>query len=274
MDDKPKDRPSRAAKRAAINLIDTRGTAKRSAPPHKRSDRTKKARKTTPSAPSARVDKDVEDVSTQFHKTPVTKSQASYTSLIEHETISTSGIQNQITAEVRRVSGKNIPWDKFCSIYLCAFNVKAHLGLAIKSVKKIGEGDWEEQLFWGRLRRSLSDEVRYSGYAFMRLADLLNRLFATLSYSMAVLGFYPISFSTPVKSLPYGHMWSFYSNMRRAVGKKRSPRNSHSGCAMPGVCFTINLSAVTSMGSCLYSLVLMSATLITVAPCTQSLSIS
>jgi hypothetical protein len=71
-----------------------------------------------------------------------------------------------------------------------------------------------------------------------------------------------------------GQMWSFYSNLRGAVDKKRSPGNSRSGCVMLGMCSIINLSAVTSMGSCLYSLVPMSATLITVAPCTQSLSIS
>lgn len=122
MDDKPEDRPSRAAKRAAINLIDT------SASTHKHSDRAKKVRKTTPSAPSApssRVDKGAEDVSTQFHKTPATKRQVSYTSLIQHETIYASDMQKQIATEARGVSRKNIPSDKFCSIYLCDFGVKA-----------------------------------------------------------------------------------------------------------------------------------------------------
>jgi hypothetical protein len=279
MDDKPKDRPSRAAKRAAINLINT---TKRSASTHKRSGRTKKARKTTPSAPSARVDKGVEDVSIQFHKAPATECQTSYTSSI----ISASDMQKQIAAEAHRVSRKNIPWDKFRSMYLCGFSVKARRKLVVKSIKKIGEGNWEEQLFRDRLRQSLSDEVRYSRYAFIRLADLPNRFFVTLSYSMEVPRPYPmltkirryllspISFSTSVKSLLYGQMWSFYSNMRGAVDKKRSPGNSRSGCVMLGMCSIINLSAVTSMGSCLHSLVPMSATLITVAPSTQSLSIS
>src|SRR5436305_9990278 len=60
------------AKSIAINLIDTSSTKKRSASTHKDSGRGKKACKTTPSAPSARVDTDAEDVGTQFHKTPGT----------------------------------------------------------------------------------------------------------------------------------------------------------------------------------------------------------
>jgi hypothetical protein len=118
------------------------------------------------------VDKGAEDVSTPFHKTPATKRQASHASLIEHETIYASDMQKQIAAEARGVSRKNIPWDKFCSIYLCDFSVKAQPKLAVKSVKKIGKDNWEEQLFWDRLRQSLSDEVRYSGYAFIRLSVL------------------------------------------------------------------------------------------------------
>jgi len=280
MDDKPKDRPSRAAKRAAINLINT---TKRSASTHKRSGRTKKARKTTPSAPLPRVDKGVEDVNIQFHKAPATECQTSYTSSI----ISASDMQKQIAAEAHRVSRKNIPWDKFRSMYLCDFSAKAQRKLVVKSVKKIGEGNWEEQLFRDRLRQSLSDEVCYSRYAFIRLSDLLNRFFVTLSYSMEVPRPYPmltkirryllspISFSTSVKSLLLrGQMWSFCSSIREATSKKRSLRNFCTGCAVPGMCSTINLSAFTSMGSCLYGLVPMSATLITAAPCTQNLSIS
>jgi hypothetical protein len=116
------------------------------------------------------VDKAAEDVNTQFNKTPATKRQASHSGLIEHETIYASDMQKQIAAEARGVSRKNIPWDKFCSIYLCDFRVKAQPKLAVESVKKIGEDNWEEQLFWGRLRQSLSDEVRYSRYAFIRLS--------------------------------------------------------------------------------------------------------
>jgi hypothetical protein len=60
----------------------------------------------------------------------------------------------------------------------------------------------------------------------------------------------------------------------RSRGQEAVTKNSRSGCVMPGVYSTISLSAFTSMGSCLYSLVPMSATLITAASCTQSLSIS
>ena len=175
MDDKTKDRSSRAAKSEAIN------TKRRSASTHKHSGRAKKARKTTPSAPSApsapsvpsaRVDKDAEDVGTQFHKTPGTIRRASHSNLIEYETIYASDMQKQIAAEARGVSRKNIPWDKFCSIYLCDFSVQAQPKLAVKSLKKIGEDNWEEQLFWDRLRQSFSDEARYSRYAFIRLSVL------------------------------------------------------------------------------------------------------
>jgi hypothetical protein len=172
MYDKPKDRPSRAAKKAAVKLIDTSSTKKRSAPTHKRSSRAQKAHKTSPSAPLARIDEAAEDVSTQFHKTSSTKYQASYTSLIKHEPIYASDMQKQIATEARGVSRKNIPWDKFCSTYLCGFGVKAQPKLAVKSIKKIGQGNWEGQLFWDRLRKSLSDEVRYLGYASIRLSVL------------------------------------------------------------------------------------------------------
>jgi hypothetical protein len=84
---------------------------------------------------------------------------ASLTNLIEHETIYASDMQKQIAAEARGVTRKNIPWDKFCSIYLCDFSVQAQPKLAVKSVKKIGEDNWEEQPFWDRLRQSLSGEV-------------------------------------------------------------------------------------------------------------------
>jgi hypothetical protein len=172
MDDEPKHRPSRVAKVEAVKAVNTSSTKKRSASTHGSAGRAQKARKTAPSAPSApsaRMDEGAEDVSTQFHKTPATKRQASHTNLIEHETIYASDMQKQIAAEARGVTRKNIPWDKFCSIYLCDFSV-AQPKLAVESVKKIGEGNWEEQLFWGRLHQSLSHGVRCLGCAFMRLS--------------------------------------------------------------------------------------------------------
>ena len=272
----------RQAEKKAIESLDTSsivnpGTKKRSASTHEPSDR---AQETHKRIPSPHVE-GAENVKPSFHRTPAAKCMASHTGLTEKWTIVyASDMEKQITAEARGVTGKNIPWDKFYSTYLCDFSVKARPKLAVESMKKIGEGNWEEKPFWNRLHKVLSDEV----CAFICLsvsADLLNRFFVTSTYSMAVLRHYPtltrclpnlISFSTSVKSLLYGQMWSFCSSIRGA--KMWSLRNFRSGCAVLGVCSIINLSAVTSMGSCLYSLMPMSATLITAAPCTPNLSIS
>jgi hypothetical protein len=74
-------------------------------------------------------------------------------------------METQIAAEAYGVTRKNVSWDIFRSIFLCGFSVQAQPKLAVESVTKIGEGNWEEQLFWDRLRQSLSDEVRCSGCA-------------------------------------------------------------------------------------------------------------
>jgi hypothetical protein len=95
---------------------------------------------------------------------------ASHASLIEHGTIIyAADMETQIVAEARGVTRKNIPWDKFCWTYLCDFSVKAQPKLA---VKKIGEGSWDEPLFWDRLCKVLSDKVSCSGCAFIRLSVL------------------------------------------------------------------------------------------------------
>jgi hypothetical protein len=157
MDNKPKHRLSRRAKENALKTIGTSSTKKRSVSPHGRAGHPQKARKRTP---LARVDKSAEDVGTQFHRTPATKRRASHNNSTEHEAIiSASGMENQI-AEARGVTRKNIPWDKFCSTYLCDFSVKAQPKLAVESVKKIVEGNWEEKPFGDRLRKVLSDKVR------------------------------------------------------------------------------------------------------------------
>jgi hypothetical protein len=94
-------------------------------------------------------------------------------SLIEREDkIYAADMETQIAAEARGVTRKNIPWDKFRSTYLCDFSVKAQSKLTANSVKKIGEGNWEEQLFWNRLRKALPDEVRCSESAFIPLSVL------------------------------------------------------------------------------------------------------
>src|SRR2546423_1114444 len=230
------------------NIVNT-GTKKRTASTHEPSDRPQKARKRTA---SARVDKGAEDVGTQLHRTPSTKRMASHNSLVEQgTTIYAPDMEAQIAAEARGVT-KNIPWDTFHSTYLCDFNGEAQSKLAVESVKTIGEGDWEEKLVWKRLRKVLSAKVRCSGsllYVSQSSANLLNRFFVTLSYSIRVRRclLNRTSFSTSVKGLLRGQMWSFCSSIRRA--EKQSLRNSRRGCAVPGEYSTINLSAFTSMGS-------------------------
>jgi hypothetical protein len=80
-------------------------------------------------------------------------------------------MQNQISAETRGVTRRNIPWDKFYSMYLDNFSMTTQPEL-VESVKKVGEDSWEEKLFWKRLRQSLSDEVRYLGCLFILLSVL------------------------------------------------------------------------------------------------------
>jgi hypothetical protein len=79
-------------------------------------------------------------------------------------------MEDQIAAEARGVTRKNIPWDKFYSIYLRGFVVEPQSILTVESMKEIGDGDWLEKLFLDRLDKVLSDEVRYSGCAFIYLS--------------------------------------------------------------------------------------------------------
>ena len=154
--------PGRAEKEA-IESLDTSsivnpGTTKRSASDHEPSDR---AQKTHKSIPSPHVE-GAENVEPLFHRTPATKHMASHTSLIEKETIIYApDMEAQITAEACGVTRKNIPWDIFCSTYLCDFSGEAQPKLTVESVKEIGHGNWEKAVFWVRLREALYDEVRY-----------------------------------------------------------------------------------------------------------------
>ncbi|KIX01406.1 uncharacterized protein Z518_09132 [Rhinocladiella mackenziei CBS 650.93] len=65
----------------------------------------------------------------------------------------------EIAAEALGVMRENIPWDIFRSTYLSDFGAKPQQELAVNSVRKVGKGNWEKQLFWGRLRQLLSDET-------------------------------------------------------------------------------------------------------------------
>jgi hypothetical protein len=163
------------AKEEAIEKLDSTssivnpGTKKRTASTHEPSDRPQKARKRTA---SARVDKGAEGVGTQFDRTLATKRMASHSDLMEQgTTIYAPDMETQIAGEACRVMRKNIPWDTFRSTYLCDFNVEAQSKLAVESVKKIGDGNWEEKLFWKRLGEVLSAKVR-SGCAFICLSVL------------------------------------------------------------------------------------------------------
>jgi hypothetical protein len=173
MDGKPEDRADRAARREAMKQVGTCGTKKRNAATHGGAGREKKARKTAPSTSLALSGPSTppprEDVS--IDTTPLTSRQASYSALMEHEVIYALEMQNQISAEVRGVTRRNIPWDKFYSMYLDNFSMTTQPEL-VESVKKVGEDSWEEKLFWKRLRQSLSDEVRYLGCLFILLSVL------------------------------------------------------------------------------------------------------
>jgi hypothetical protein len=212
------------AKEEAIEKLDSSsivnpGTKKRTASTHEPSDRPQKTRKRTA---SARVDKGAEDVGTQLDRTSATKRTASHSGLMEQgPTIYAPDMEAQIAAEARGVTRKNIPWDTFHSTYLCDFSVEAQSKLDAESVKKIGDGGWEEKLVWKRLRKVLSAKVHYSGsllYVSQSSVNFLNRFFVTLSYSMAAPRLYPMlirlrrcllnptSFSTSVKGLLRGQM--------------------------------------------------------------------
>ena len=192
--------------------------------------------------------------------TPVTKRSASHSSLLKSQISYRVDMDRQISVEALRVTRKNIPWNQFRSIYLCNFSITARPKLTINSVKQIGQGDWEESVLWDRLSSVLHKEVCCSSaLSYVSQSDLLDRFFVISSYSIAALKRYttltgarrclpnPILFSMLVKSLQNGQMWNFCLNIPGAA--KGLMINSCSGCAMPGVCSIINLSAVISMGS-------------------------
>jgi hypothetical protein len=161
MDDNPKHRPHREAKREAIEAISSivkHGTKRPSASTHVLSGPVKKARTTTLPPP---VDDGAENISPSLHRTPTCKLTASRANLIEQwSTIYAEEIETQIAADAG-ATRKNIPLGAFRLAYLSDFSVKAEQKLTVKSVENIGEGDWEEQHFWHRLRQSLSNKVRF-----------------------------------------------------------------------------------------------------------------
>lgn len=153
-----------------------RGTKRRNASPDSQqshSGRAQKVQKLGPSTLSpapldADKDEGAVDASTLFHRTPATKRMASHSSLIDYEhKVYATEMEAQISAEARGVTRKNIPWDTFRSIYLSDFSAENRLMLDVDSVKEIGKGDWDEQLFWNRLCKVLSWKVRCLGCTFI-----------------------------------------------------------------------------------------------------------
>ncbi|KIX02803.1 uncharacterized protein Z518_08746 [Rhinocladiella mackenziei CBS 650.93] len=161
MDDKPKHRRPRAAKGKVIDSIDTgnvvnSGTKRRRASAHEPSSTAKKARKRKP-LPRG---KDAENVSPSFYRTPSSQRMVSHASVVNQGSVAyATDVEAQIAAEARGVTRKDIPWDTFRSTYLSDFGAKPQQELAVNSVRKVGEGSWEKQLFWSRLRQLLSDEA-------------------------------------------------------------------------------------------------------------------
>jgi hypothetical protein len=144
------------------------GTKRRSVSPHASSGHVHKlGLNTSPPRTLSPTDKGAEDGT--FYRTPDTKRTACHSSLVKRDDIVyAQDVETQIVAEARGVTRKNIPWGTFRSIYLSDFgtetgteaSAKAQQKFTVSSVKKIGKGNWEEQLFWRRLREALSSEVR------------------------------------------------------------------------------------------------------------------
>jgi hypothetical protein len=110
--------------------------------------------------PSTPPDKGTKDIDT-YIPTPAVIRTPSHANLTEHgKNIYAKDLEAQITAEARGVTRKEVPWDKFCSIYLRDFKeANAQPGLDIGSVRNIGVDDWEETKFYDRLRNTLHNKV-------------------------------------------------------------------------------------------------------------------
>ena len=74
--------------------------------------------------------------------------------------------------ELQSVIRKDVPLEIFRSIYLCDFSAEDGPKFAVKSVKEIGIGNWKEGVFWDRLCKVFSDEVRCPGCALIHLSVL------------------------------------------------------------------------------------------------------
>ena len=115
--------------------------------------------------PATPPDKGTEDVGA-YIPTPSVKRTPAHANLTEHgKNIYAEGLEAQIKAEARGVTRKEVPWDKFSSIYLRDFKeADAQPGLDIGSVQNIGIDDWEETKFYDRLCNTLHNKVCCPGH--------------------------------------------------------------------------------------------------------------
>ena len=95
-----------------------------------------------------------------FYNTPVTKRPNVHSGLESEGKTLANDMEQLIKAEARGVTRKDVPLDIFASMYLQDFIQMSKSNLATASVKKIGQGNWEESEFGERLRKALPTKVR------------------------------------------------------------------------------------------------------------------
>jgi hypothetical protein len=169
--DPPKPRPHRKAREKArkeVNNINNTGTKR---PREPSAGPTQKARKRrayhTPTPPPSQGAK---DTNAPNKTTPSMKRMPNHSGLIASDDVIYVGdIELQILAEARGVTRKNIPCDVFYSTYLSHFErTDRRPKLDINTIGRVGEGDWEQKLFFRRLCQALPSKV-CSGRCFLDL---------------------------------------------------------------------------------------------------------
>jgi hypothetical protein len=159
--DSPKSRPRRKAGEKArneINNIYNTGTKRPREPSTSpaRKARKRRADHTPPPGPS----QGAEDTDASYKKTPSTKRMPNHSGLIESDGVVYVGdIEQQILAEARGVTRKDIPCDVFYSTYLSHFEHTDTPKLDINAIKRVGTDDWEQKSFFRRLCQALPSKV-------------------------------------------------------------------------------------------------------------------
>jgi hypothetical protein len=159
--DPPKSRPRRKAGVKALkevtNIYNT-GTKRLRGPSTSPAQKARKRRadQTPPPPPQG-----AEDTDAPHKKTPSTKRMPNHSSLIDSDGVVYVGdIEQQILAEARGVTRKNIPCDVFYSTYLSHFEqTDRRPKLDINAIKRVGTGDWEQKSVFQRLCQALPHKV-------------------------------------------------------------------------------------------------------------------